>query len=107
MIYKNGKPTIYAKGQYNDRSKAETDATIFADDKTVYKATSKSFKPQDVDKYTIVIWIEGKDSECIDDIRDGWVRMRMLFEVKQDETKSPFGDFYNGEIEDDTYNYNE
>lgn len=109
MVYKNGKPQVYAKGQYEKREQPETDATIFVNDKTVMGTKTEKFKPGDVDKYTIVIWIEGKDSECVDEIRDGWVRMRMLFEVLDDEdaTKTAFGDFYNGEIEEDTNNYNE
>ena len=112
MVYKNGEQSIYAKAQYNDRSKAETDATAFAesDDTPVVMTTrTENFKPGDVDKYTIVIWIEGNDAECIDDIRDGFVRMRMVMGVDDpDATQSPFGDYYNnGEYVEDTYNYNE
>mgnify|MGYP006949640187 CR=1 FL=1 len=85
MIYKNGKSSIYGKGQYKDRSKAETDCTKFVSDKEVYKTSTEKFKVGDIDKYTIVIWIEGNDPECIDDIRNGHVRMRMLFSVRDDE----------------------
>ena len=109
MVFKNGEQAIYAKGQYDNREQAETDATKFESDTVVMTTTTEGFKPQDVDKYTIVIWIEGNDPECIDDIRDGFVRMRMLFQVDdEDATQSPFGDYYNnGEIVEDTYNYNE
>ena len=108
MVYKNGEPNIYAKGKMDKRDEAEEDATKFVDEKVVMTTNTKDFKPGDVDKYTIVIWIEGNDKECVDEIRDGWVRMKMLFAVDtEDETKSPFGDFYDGKIEDDTNNYNE
>ena len=109
MVYKNGEPSIYAKGRYDDREQAETDATKFESDTVVMSAKSTDFKVGDVDKYTVVIWIEGNDSECIDDIRDGYVRMRMLFKLDDpDATQSPFGDYYNnGKIVDDTKNYNE
>lgn len=109
MVYKNGEPNIYAKPQYNDRSKPEQDTTMFVDEKIVMTTKTENFKPNDVDKYTVVIWIEGADAECVDEIRDGWVRMKMLFAVDEDEntTKSGFGDYYNGEIEEDTNNYNE
>ena len=40
MIYKNGKSSIYGKGQYKDRSKAETDCTKFVSDKEVYKTST-------------------------------------------------------------------
>ncbi len=106
MVYKNGEPNVYAKPQYNDRSKAEQDTTMFVDEKVVMTTKTEKFKPDDVDKYTIVIWIEGADSECVDEIRDGWVRMKMLFQVLGEEEK-PFGDYYDGKIEEDTYNYAE
>lgn len=107
MVYKNGEPSIFAKGRYDDREQAETDATKFESDTVVMSAKSTDFKVGDVDKYTVVIWIEGNDSECIDDIRDGYVRMRMLFKLDDpDATQSPFGDYYNnGKLVDDTKNY--
>lgn len=109
MVYKNGEPTIFAKGKYDDREQPETDATRFASDTVVMETLSKDFEVGAVDKYTIVIWIEGNDPECIDDIRDGYVRMRMLFKLDDpDATQSPFGDYYNnGELVEDTKNYNE
>ncbi|MCH5297089.1 MAG: hypothetical protein J1E85_05415 [Ruminococcus sp.] len=85
MVYKNGEPAIYGKGQYNDRNTAETDCTKFVDDSTVMTTRTEDFKVDDVDKYTIVIWIEGNDPECIDDIRNGHIRMRMLFSVEEEE----------------------
>lgn len=88
MVYKNGEPQIYGKAQYNDRNTAETDCTMFETDTTVMTTSTKDFKVDDVDKYTVVIWIEGNDTECIDDIRNGHVRMRMLFSVL-DETTAP------------------
>ena len=109
MVYKNGEPSIYAKGKYDDREQPETDATKFESDTVVMSAKSTDFKVGDIDKYTVVIWIEGNDTECIDDIRDGYVRMRMLFKLDDpDATRSPFGDYYNnGKLVDDTKNYNE
>ena len=85
MIYKNGEPAIYGKGQYNDRNTAETDCTKFETNERVMTTTTEDFEVGEVDKYTIVIWVEGNDPECIDDIRNGHVRMRMLFNVLDDE----------------------
>ncbi len=109
MIYKNGEMSIFAKGQYDDREKAEPNSVKFIDDKTVYRTRTEDFEPGAVDKYTIVIWIEGEDPQCVDEIRDGFVRMRMLFQVDDEgATQSPFGDYYNdGEYVEDTKNYNE
>ncbi len=89
MVYKNGEPSIYGKGKYNDRNTAETDCTKFNTDTEVMTTATEDFKVDDVDKYTVVIWIEGNDPECIDDIRNGHIRMRMLFSVRDEETTAP------------------
>ena len=89
MVYKNGEPEIFGKGKYDDRNTAETDCTKFNTDTEVMTTATEDFKVGDVDKYTIVIWIEGNDPECIDDIRNGHIRMRMLFSVRDDETTAP------------------
>lgn len=89
MVYKNGEPAIYGKGKYDDRNTAETDCTKFETNSRVMSTASENFKVGDIDKYTIVIWIEGNDPECIDDIRNGHIRARMLFSVRDDETTAP------------------
>ena len=113
MIFKNGNQEIYAKSQvpyladgtpnldepYENRVEPETDATAFLSNNVVCDLKTTDFKPGDIDKYTIVIWIEGNDAECVDDIRDGWVRMRMVLSVDtEDATHSPFGDYVYGDI---------
>ncbi len=90
MVYKNGEPAIYGKGKLEDRNTAETDCTKFVDDTTVMTTVTEDFEVDDVDKYTIVIWVEGNDPECLDDIRNGHVRMRMLFDVIDDEAPTAF-----------------
>ncbi len=107
MVYKNGESNIFAKAKRDNRDEAEKGTIKFLDDKTVMSTKTENFKPDAVDKYTVVIWIEGDDAECVDEIRDGWVRMRMLFEVLDEKEKTPFGDYYDGKIEEDTYNYAE
>ena len=37
----------------------------------------KDFKPGDIDKFTIVIWLEGDDPDCIDNILGGEIKMHM------------------------------
>lgn len=89
MVYKNGEPAIYGKGKYKDRNTAETDCTKFETNSIVMRTATEDFKVGDIDKYTIVIWVEGNDPECIDDIRNGHIRARMLFSVRDDETTVP------------------
>jgi hypothetical protein len=90
MVYKNGEPEIYGKATYTDRNTAETDCTMFVDDTTVMTTRTENFDVYQVDKYTVVIWVEGNDPECIDDIRNGHIRMRMLFSVDEEETTNPW-----------------
>ena len=92
LVYKNGEQAMYGKAKYTDRNTAETDCTMFETDSRVMTTSTEGFEVDQVDKYTIVIWAEGNDPECIDDIRGGHVRMRMLFEVRDDENdEKPFG----------------
>lgn len=37
----------------------------------------------EVDKYTVVIWYEGEDPECVDDILGGWVELYMSFSYEK------------------------
>lgn len=85
MIYKNGQEQVFAKGTYNDREKAEQDATVFVDNETVYAVEASPLNAGNVDKYTVVIWVEGNDPECLDPIRGGFVRSQMVFDVVPEE----------------------
>ena len=57
----------------------------FVDDEVVFHLTSENFEPGSTDKYTIVMWIEGEDPECIDDIRGGYVKLNWFFNIKGEE----------------------
>lgn len=90
QVYKNGSDSVYAKGTYKDRKTAETDATKFVDNDTIFKTQKSPLKAGAVDKFTVVAWIEGNDRECVDAIRGGTVRSQMVFDVvpdNPDETK--------------------
>lgn len=43
--------------------------------------TVESFKPGDISKFTIVIWIEGNDPDCTDDLLGGEFKLDMIAEV--------------------------
>lgn len=88
QVYKNGEAEIFGKGKYTDRNTAETDCTKFIDDKKVMTTETTGFEVDQIDKYTIIIWIEGNDPEAVDEIRNGHVRMQMLFEVDTDEEEN-------------------
>lgn len=92
IVYKNGEEAMYGKAAYEDRTKSETDCTMFLDDRTVMTTSSEDFEVGAVDKYTVVIYIEGNDPESIDEIRGGHVRMRMLFSVDTENDPDQFGE---------------
>ena len=39
-------------------------------------------KPGEIDRYSIVVWLEGTDPECIDDIIGGEMKMSMVITEK-------------------------
>lgn len=80
MVLKNGKKTVYAKSQ-KGTSEPEPDTIAFPGNTKAMSQQYDSFEPGAVDKYTVVIWLEGNDSECIDDIKGGQVRMSMHFSI--------------------------
>lgn len=76
MVYKNDKRTIYAK-KNKKTGEPETDTKEFHSDNTVMLEHTENFKVGDIDKYTIVIWIEGDDPDCIDTLIGGEIKMHM------------------------------
>ena len=76
-IYKNGEYVTYAKLGANGQPEPNTVA--FIDEKTIATGHTENFKPGDIDKYTIVLWVEGSDPECTDNILGGEFKVHMLF----------------------------
>lgn len=75
-VIKDGVGTTYAKLN-KTTGKPEVGTVAFKDDGIVMLEQEKNFKPGDVHKYTVVIWLEGPDPECKDDIIGGEVKMHM------------------------------
>jgi hypothetical protein len=44
---------------------------------TIILEKVEDFKPDDLDKYTIVVWIEGDDPDCQDALIGGEIKMHM------------------------------
>ena len=76
-VIKNGSVTTYAKLGQN--GVAEYGTTPFESEDTVYESVNENFNPGDVIKYTLVIWIEGNDPECLDNIKGGNVEMSITY----------------------------
>ena len=78
MIYVNDEKTVYAKGNSID-GKPEPGTTKFRDDEdgTIILEQRKDMKSGDLDKITVVVWVEGDDPECVNAIIGGHVRLHM------------------------------
>lgn len=76
-VYKNGEQITYAK--VSKRGDAEPNTIPFLSDTSVVLENVKNFKPGDINKYTIVIWLEGSDPECTNNILGGEIKLHMDF----------------------------
>lgn len=79
-LYIDGVWTNYARTA-TDGSGAEPGTTEFLTDRIVTQGQRQGFNPGDVTKYTVVIWIEGDDPDCIDDLLGGELKVAMDFEI--------------------------
>lgn len=76
-VYFNDQSTIYAKK--SARGIAEVGTVMFESDEIVMSSHVENFKPGDKHKYTIVMWVEGSDLECTNNIIGGELRAHMQF----------------------------
>ena len=51
----------------------------FASEKTICTGLRSDFEHDGMDKFTVVIWLEGEDPECVDDIIGGEIELAMSF----------------------------
>lgn len=82
-IWRNGERTVYARPAMDGGS--EEGCVSFLTDKLVCSYTEENFLVGNVDKYTIVIWMEGDDPECVDSIVGGSVEFSMTIDAMDDD----------------------
>ncbi len=78
MIIRNGERVVYAKKSIVD-GEPEKGTTKFVSDTVAVLEQRKDFKPNSKDRYTVVIWIEGDDPECKNDLLGGEIKLHMDF----------------------------
>ena len=83
-VYKNGKETTYAKKSARDIP--EDNTTPFLEDRLVALDNNYDLQPGEVDKYTVVLWIEGSDPECNYNILGGEIKVSMNFNSEHVES---------------------
>ena len=75
--------------EQNKTPVATTEETVpvveFKDNETVFEITEDELQPGDEIKYTVVVWIEGDDPECLDSIRGGYVKLNWFFNILDEE----------------------
>ena len=79
-LYVDGEPTTYAKTR-SDGGGAEPGTTEFYSANVAAKGRIDGFTPDEVTKFTVVIWIEGNDPDCIDWLIGGQLKIDMLMSV--------------------------
>lgn len=85
-IYKNGEYVTYAK--IGGNGQPEPDTVPFLSDELVAFTHTPNFRPGDIDKYTLVLWIEGSDPECTDNILGGEFKVEMKFNSEHIDNQS-------------------
>ena len=76
-VYFDGVPTTYAKLSSTGVPEKGT-VPFYSKDKIMIQNV-KDFKPGDIHKYTIVLWLEGKDVDCTNEIIGGEFKAQMTF----------------------------
>lgn len=76
-VYYDGVPITYAKLGSNGNPEVGTEP--FYSDEIIMTQHIEDFMPGDIHKYTIVLWLEGNDLECNDNIIGGEFKARMVF----------------------------
>lgn len=87
-IYRNGEPTTYAAAAADGNPEPNTEP--FGSKDVVATISHNNFRVGDVDKYTVVIWLDGDDPECVDKIIGGAVEFGFDFDSSETDDTSLF-----------------
>lgn len=82
-VYKNGEKTVYGKTKSSGMGKESDCDSEFLSSSIVMRTSGEKFKAKDKDKYTVVIWLEGNDPDCVDDIIGGTLKLSMSFKIAE------------------------
>ena len=82
-IYQNGERTLYGKTKSNGGGKEGDCDSEFLSSTVVMRNVREKFEPKARDKYTIVIWLEGNDPDCLDNIIGGTLKLGMNFSIAE------------------------
>ncbi len=84
-VWHNGERTVYAKASRDGTP--EEGCVNFLSDRLVCSFQEENFLVGNVDKYTVAVWMEGDDPECVDRIVGGSVEFTMrVAATNEDDT---------------------
>ncbi len=87
-VWRNGERMVYA-APAKDGSQEEG-CENFLSDELVCTYTESDFLVGNVDKYTVAIWLEGDDPECVDTIVGGSLEFSMRIDAEMDDKTNLF-----------------
>ena len=79
-LYVDDVPTTYAKTA-SDGSGAEPGTTEFYSNVIMAQGRKDTFTPGMSTKFTVVIWLEGTDPDCVDWIKGGQMKIEMVMSI--------------------------
>jgi len=82
-LYQNGEKTVYGKTKSNGTGKESDCDKEFLSSTFVMKNKHEGFAPKEKDKYTVVIWLEGNDPDCVDALIGGTMKLSMNFKITE------------------------
>lgn len=82
MYMKKDDPEMIDENTYDDSF--PKNIKYFENDKTIFSEEVYNFLPQEVNKYTVIIWLEGQDPDCNDTVLGGKIKFRLLFSILND-----------------------
>lgn len=80
-VYVNGEKTVYGKTKSDGTGKESDCDSEFKSSTIVMDTKHTKFEPQAKDKFTVVIWLEGNDPDCTDELIGGTMKLGMDFKI--------------------------
>lgn len=80
-VYINGEKKVYGKTKSSGKGKESDCDAEFETSSIVMTTAHESFKPKSKDKFTVVVWLEGNDPDCTDELIGGTLKLGMDFRI--------------------------
>jgi len=81
-LYINGESTVYAKRKSDGSGDPEPDTEPFAAKTRIISLPLRPIDMEQIEKFTVVSWVEGEDPDCTNDLLGGFVKMTLRIEGK-------------------------